>query len=299
MKLGYNTWSMPTLSFEEAARYCAGLGYDSLEVTVSEGWSTDVMLIDKDAPAQWRAIADDAGIYISSLTANVPVIVDGADWVAARDRLQRSFELAAALQLPGQRMPVSLGAFAPIEVDGGTRHVIAQPPWERHRSKIIDRFGELATIAAATDTRVALESHVAAIVSRPEYALDVLEQVNSEYIGLNLDISHFAVQGDSIPEVVRLLGPHAIVSEVKDQLGVEPDFDFLIPGEGNFDYTEFAREMNAVGYEGSIAVEISVFRQRRDGYDPYAAAAASYEVLAPAFEAAGIVRPARAAKIGE
>ena len=296
MKLGYNTWSMPTLSFEDAARYCAGLGYDSLEVTVSEGWSTDVLGIAPGTPAEWRAIADDANIYISSLTANVPVIVEGPEWLAARDRLQRSFELAAALQDPGQRMPVSLGAFAPTVVDGGMRHIIGVPEWEQHRSMIIDRFGELASMAAAVDTRVALESHVAATVCRPEYALDVLEQVNSASIGLNLDISHFAVQGDSIPEVVGLLGPHAITSEVKDQLGVQPDFDFLIPGEGNFDYTEFAREMAAVGYEGSIAVEISVFRQRREGYDPYEAAAASYAVLAPAFEAAGIVRPVRAAQ---
>ena len=55
MKLGYNTWSMPTLSFGEAVRHCASLGFDSVEVTVSEGWKTDVMAIapgERMRPAQ-------------------------------------------------------------------------------------------------------------------------------------------------------------------------------------------------------------------------------------------------------
>jgi len=298
MKLGYNTWSMPTLSFEDAARHCAQLGYDSLEVTVSEGWSTDVLNLAPGQPAQWNAIAQDAGIEITSLTANVPVLVDGDDWRSARDRLQRSFELAAALQCAGQRMPISLGAF-PLVQHGSNRHTIGPSSWDRYRSMIIDRFGELATMAAQLDTRVALESHVAAVVSRPEYALDVLEQVSNNALGLNLDISHFAVQGDSIPEVTRQLGPHAIVSEVKDQLGVVPDFDFLIPGEGDFDYTEFVREMAAAGYEGSIAVEISIFRQRKEGYEPLDAARASYDVLARAFRDAGVERPVSTSNNGE
>lgn len=298
MKLGYNTWSMPTLSFEDAARHCAQLGYDSLEVTVSEGWSTDVLNLAPGEPAQWNAITRDAGIDISSLTANVPVLVEGNHWRAARDRLQRSLELAAALQHEGQRMPISLGAF-PLVQPGSDRHTIGPSSWERYRTMIIDRFGELAIMAAQLDTRVALEPHVAAVVSRPEFALDVLEQVGSDSLGLNLDISHFAVQGDSIPEVTQRLGPHAIVSEVKDHLGVAPDFDFLIPGEGDFDYSEFVREMAAAGYDGSIAAEISVYRQSKEGYEPLDAARTSYDVLARAFREAGVERPASTPKNGD
>ena len=115
--------------------------------------------------------------------------------------------------------------------------------------------------------RVALEPHFATVVCNAPRALDVLQTVGSKALGLNLDVSHFAVQGLPIGEAVRALGPHAIACEVKDQRGVAPDFQFLIPGEGDFDYAAFLTELAGFGYDGSVAVEISVFRQRVTGYD--------------------------------
>ncbi|MFT4028752.1 MAG: sugar phosphate isomerase/epimerase [Protaetiibacter sp.] len=296
MKLGYNTWSMPTLSYEESVALLAGLGFDSLELTVCEGWPTDAVLAPAGQGAVWRRMADDAGIDVSSVTANVPIIVDDGAWPAVLERLVRSFDLAAELQHPGQRMPVSLGALLPIEPGAGHRMPEGGDAlWERHRRLIVDRFGELAERAAAREVRVALESHVGAVVSRPERALAVLEGVGSEHLGLNLDISHYDVQGMDVREVVRQLGPHAIVSEVKDELGVEPDFEFLIPGEGAFDYAGFVRAMDEAGYSDSIAVEISVMRQNSAirPFDPVEAARQSYRVLSDAFEKAGVVRPVR------
>jgi sugar phosphate isomerase/epimerase len=296
MKLGYNTWSMPTLTFEEAVRHCAQIGYDTVELTVSEGWPTDVLGLAPGAPDEWRAIAADAGIPITSLTANTPVIVAKTEWPESRDRLVRSMELAAALGSEGQRMPISLGASLPMSPTGSRHPDSSANLWDEHRSLIVERFGELAELAQEIGVRVALEPHVAAVVSRIDRALFVLDEVGIDSLGLNLDISHFAVQGVPTAEAVRALAPRAFVSEVKDQRGVEPDFDFLIPGEGDFDYVEFLREMKAAGYEGSVSVEVSVFRQRIAGYDPYEAAVSSYAVLAPAFAEAGIERPLRSAQ---
>src|SRR5258707_11541002 len=108
MKLSYNTWSMPNLTFAEAVPYLARLGFDSVEVTVSEGWRTDVMLVAPGETRRWKEIAADVGIAITSLTANVPVLVKGETWRPARDRLTRSLALAAELGESGQRLPVSL-----------------------------------------------------------------------------------------------------------------------------------------------------------------------------------------------
>ena len=119
MRLGYNTWSMPTLGFGDAVRHCASLGFDSVEVTVSEGWTTDVMKIARNEPAEWKRVVADAGLVITSLTANAPIIAEGDIWRKSRERLVRSLELAAELQAPGQRMPISLGAQRPeIEYSG-------------------------------------------------------------------------------------------------------------------------------------------------------------------------------------
>ena len=174
--------------------------------------------------------------------------------------------------------------------------VASEDAWQENRTLVIERFSELVSIASPMGVRVALEPHFATVVCNAPRALDVLQTVDSQALGLNLDVSHFAVQGLPIGEAVRALGPHAIACEVKDQRGVAPDFQFLIPGEGDFDYAAFLTELAGVGYDGSVAVEISVFRQRVAGYDPYDAAARSHAVLAKAFEEAKIARPKRAAR---
>jgi sugar phosphate isomerase/epimerase len=292
MKVGYNTWSMPTLPFEEAVTLLGRVGFDSVEVTLSEGWLTDVMKLAPGIAPGWKRVADDVGVAITSLTANVPVIVEGSGWDAARERLTRSFGLAAELQDEGQRMPVSLTASSP---DSSRVPSSSDEVWRARRAIVVDRFGALATIAAGLGVRVALEPHFGTAVCNKERALEVLGAVANDALGLNLDVSHFAVQGLSIAEAVRALAPHAIACEVKDQRGVIPDFKFLIPGEGDFDYVAFLKELKVAGYDGSVAVEISVFRQRAPGYDPFDAAKRSYDVLDMAFNVAEIARAGRSA----
>jgi len=291
MKLGYNTWSMPTLSFRDAVTHCGRLGFDSVEVTISEGWRTDVMTLASGTAAGWRRIAADAGVTITSLTANAPILVEGEAWRAACDRLTKSLALAAELQEPGQRMPISVTASRPEADSAGLPPVSSEERWESERGIVVDRFGKIAAIARGLGASVALEPHVMTVVCTSKRALQVLDQVDDDALGLNLDISHFAVQSVPIPEVVRALAPRAIACEVKDQRGVVPNFDFLIPGEGDFDYVGFLREMAAAGYSGSVSVEISIFRQRVGQYDPYEAARQSYQVLSKAFELAGVARP--------
>ena len=61
-----------------------------------------------------------------------------------------------------------------------------------------------------------------------------------------------------------------------------------IPGEGEFDYVQYLREMRKAGYNGFITAEISMQVQRPPAYDPLAAAAMTYRTLDAAFREAGI-----------
>jgi sugar phosphate isomerase/epimerase len=77
---------------------------------------------------------------------------------------------------------------------------------------------------------------------------------------------------------------------VKDQKGRLPNHEFLIPGEGEFDYVSYLKAVQSAGYDGFVTVEVSVMVQRRPDYDPFAAAELSYKTLSQAFEKAGIER---------
>jgi sugar phosphate isomerase/epimerase len=118
--------------------------------------------------------------------------------------------------------------------------------------------------------------------------LELIAAINSPYLKLNFDISHFNVQGVPIAESVAALAPHTVHTHVKDERGVVPDFEFLIPGEGEFDYVAYLQAMREHGYDGYITAEISIMVQRRPGYDPLAAAEQTYRTLARAFEQAGV-----------
>ena len=137
------------------------------------------------------------------------------------------------------------------------------------------------------------EAHVLQIVERPEQQLWLMEQVNSPALKVNFDISHFDVLGIPTEESVQALVPDgkAVHTHLKDQRGRSPDHQFLIPGEGDFDYVRYLTAMQAAGYDGYIVPEISMMVQRRPSYDPLAACTQSYAVLDRAFQQAGISRP--------
>lgn len=295
MKIGYNTWSTPTLAFADAVTQLSRIGYDSVEVTVCEGWPTDAALSSDADAARWRALALAAGLEISSVTANAPLVCDEDTWAESRRRLFRSFEVAAVLG-EGQGLPVSLGAHKPKAplLGGNPPPIVAQDSWESDRALIADRFGELVQRAVATGCSVALEPHAGAVVSTPEQTLAVLSDVDSPALGINLDISHFAVRDFDLAEVVAMLLPRTVVVEVKDHRATTDGFDFLIPGEGEFDYAAFLVLLDQGGYAGTVSVEISVRRQALPGFDEVRAAEESYAVLDEAFATVGVARPARA-----
>ena len=135
-----------------------------------------------------------------------------------------------------------------------------------------------------------MEPHVGAVIDTPEKILQLLELVDSPYLKVNFDISHFDIRGLTIQDTVAALAPHTAHTHVKDQRGRVPNYEFLIPGEGDFDYLSYLKAMQAHGYDGFITVEVSVMVQCRPGYNPFVAATLSYETLSRAFIEAGIPR---------
>jgi sugar phosphate isomerase/epimerase len=285
MSLSYSTWGMPEVPIATAVAHCAGLGFDGLELTVCPGWSTEGTAVTTEQRREIRQLYKDHGLALGGLCANTPMLEDDpAEHAANIARFRVYLDLAAELQGDGERLGVST-------TSGG-----AFEDWERVKQRLVQQFGELAEYAEQAGVIVSMEPHVATALSQPEQVLWLLEQIDSPAIGIHFDISHFNVQGLDMDEVVAKLAPHSVHTHVKDERGVVPDFEFLIPGEGEMDYPRYLRAMDRAGYDGHIVVEVSKMVQARPDYDPLAAATQSYNVLAAAFTEAGIdrVAPGRA-----
>jgi sugar phosphate isomerase/epimerase len=279
MLLSHSTWGMPRVPIDVAVAHCAALGFDGLELTVIPGWVTDAAGLDRGERRRIRALYDDHRLELCGLSGNTPLLdMNETERVENMARLHGYLDLAAELQRAGERLTVST-------TSGGV-----PDDWERAKEMLVDRFGELAQYAQRAGVLIGMEPHVGAALHRPEQALWLLEQVRSPGLTIHFDISHFNVQGMAMELVIAQLAPHSAHTHVKDERGVAPDHEFLIPGEGEMDYVRYLKAMQRAGYDGHIVVEISLMVQRRPDYDPLAAASQSYRVLARAFDDAGIVR---------
>jgi sugar phosphate isomerase/epimerase len=283
MMLGYNTWSMPTVGIDETIRHLAKLGYDSMELTICPGWPTDAALLHAAERRRIRTMIADHGLRLTGCTGNTPVLVDTDTWAVNRERLEKCLDFAADMRGDGPALYVATTTGA---IEGEDVASLFEP--NKHR--IVERFGQLTAYAAARGATMHLEPHVSTAVRRPEQALWVIAQVGSPALRISLDISHFEVQGFAARDVVAALAPIAGAVEVKDERGLYPDFEFLIPGEGEMDYPGFIAALAEHGFTGGVAVEISKMCQAKPDYDPLAAAETSYRVLAAAFAAAGVAR---------
>lgn len=281
MQLSYSTWGMPEVPIEVAVAHCAGLGFDGLELTVCPGWTTEGTSLTTDDRREIRRLYTDHSLALGGLCANTPLLADDpAEHAANLARFRAYLDLAAELQLPGETLSVST-------TSGGVT-----ADWVRVKGRLVEELGSLAEYAGSIGVIVGVEPHVSTALHAPDQVLWLLDEVDSPALGIHFDISHFNVQGMDMEEVVAKLAPRSVHTHVKDERGVVPNFEFLIPGEGEMDYPRYLRAMERAGYDGQIVVEVSKMVQARPDYDPLAAATQSYAVLAEAFETAGIDRTA-------
>ena len=279
MKLGYSTWGMPTVPIDTAIHHIAQLGYDGIELTIIPRFTTELSTLDA---AERKRIADmlkQHNLALPAIAAHSSLLeTDAAAHERNMWRLKGGVDLAVELA-QGDELP------AVNTTPGGKPE-----QWETLKNFLAERVGELVDYAAERGVTIAMEPHIGAIIDTPAKVLELLESVNSPYLKVNFDISHFDIVGMSTEETVSALAAVSAHTHVKDQRGITPDFEFLIPGEGTFDYVGYLKAMQAHGYDGFITAEVSFMVQARENYDPLAAATLSYETLSRAFTEAGIER---------
>lgn len=279
MKLGYSTWGMPGVAVDVAVQHLAALGYDGVEITVIPGYTTELSTL-TPADRRWiRRLFEQHNLDMPAIAAHTSLLDPDPERHATNmARLRASVDLASDLTL-GDTPP------AIDTTPGGTPDA-----WDAVKDRLVNETGDLVKYAAGLGITIAMEPHVGSCLNTPERTVWLLQQIDSPYLKLNFDISHFDVMGIPTEASVAALAPYTVHTHVKDQRGQAPDHEFLIPGEGDFDYVRYLKAMDAAGYRDYISVEVSVMVQRREGYDPLTAAERSYRTLAAAFEKAGIER---------
>ena len=275
MKIAYGTYGMPKESMAQALPSLAEMGYDGIELCIAGRFPTAPGKLDPTARARLADLLAAHGLTLNALMMLANVMADEAGHEQNLHELGEACTLAHDLAMA--EPPV-------ISVTCGGK----PEPWDETQGTLVGRLRQWAAIAGREGCVVALEPHVGAILDRPERAAWAVNQVASPALRLNFDISHFDIQDYAVPYTVALLAPLAVHAHVKDGRMADGKVQFLLPGEGGFDYVAYLKAMARAGYDGFITVEISGQLSGPEGYDPYAAAQSSYRTLAHAFVEAGL-----------
>ncbi len=279
MQLGYSLWAMPDVPIDTSLPHLAGLGYDAVEIVVLPRWSTALTRMDAAERKRIPTLLQRHGLTLSAVNYYTALLEpDPTIWAGHLAAIKETIDLAAEW---------TQGDEPPVVVSG-----VGGKPGElpERMDELVARAGAIASHAASRGVVVALEPHIGAAIETPDLMAEVIQQIDSPSIRVNFDISHFNVMGIPIEESVAKMLPYSPHTHIKDERGRTPDYEYVVPGEGEFDFVAYLKAMQAGGYTGVVSVEISFMVQRREGYDPLETAATSYAVVAAAFDKAGISR---------
>ena len=267
-KIAYGTYGMPKEDLRAAIPRLSKIGYEGLEICVGEAYPAAPHKLSKEKRSELRTMVSDLDLEVPSLMLLSRVLTpDPREYQQQLEAFRAAAELANDLAV-NDKIPVLTTTL------GG-----ATMTWKKDREALVDRIAEVGELIARTGTRFAVEPHVGSILEHPHHAVWLIQRINSHSVRLNFDISHFAVAGYPLEDTVAQIAPLAIHTHVKDGRMVAGKVQWLLPGEGDFDYAAYFQAMAKADWCGCITVEISGMIFSKPNYDPWHAAEFSWKTL--------------------
>lgn len=268
--LGFSLYGMKSLSLADAITGCSKIGYDGVELALMPGYSAEPKRLTSADRKSLRTQLANAKLKLHGLMENLAEPATDADHAKNLDRLKAAAELGHAL---------SPDAPPPIETILGGKPA----DWDKLKDRLVERLGDWAKLAADAKTVIAVKPHVGNALHRPADAVWLLKQVNSPWLKLAYDFSHYVLRGLKLGDTMEAILPHTAFIHVKDAKGTAEKFEFLLPGEHGIDYADYAKRLRAAQCRVPVVVEVSGMISNKPGYDPVQAAKQSYKNLAAAF----------------
>ena len=154
------------------------------------------MRFGSDEQKKLASLSQELGFPSPILFGSINVCATGDEQSAMLDDAKAKFVLAQNMHYDD----------TPILVTTTAGH--GAPAWETGKEQIRDSFLRLADLAAEYDAIIAIEAHAGTDFETPEKAAWIIEQTQHPNLKLDLDISHFYVEGAEVVHSVDLCAPH-------------------------------------------------------------------------------------------
>lgn len=266
--LGYSTYALKMVDPFEAVRLIHEVGYEYLEVCLGDDWPTSPLRFSIPQQDKLGKLIQDLGFSSPIFFGNIDVCAPHSDRMAMFELTKCKFDMAHRLHQDDQ----------PVLVTTTPGH--SAPPWNSGRNQIRDCFLNLADMAADNDVVIAIEAHAGTDFETPEKAVWLMEQTSHPNLKLDLDISHFVVEGSEMAHSVELCAPYSAMVHIKDGSKVDGTVQFCLPGDGEIDVSDFLESLRKNGLEDTpVFAEVSVQQSSKGTYDPRAVAEFCFRTL--------------------
>lgn len=241
--IGINTWVWTSpLTDAELPRLLgriADLGFDAVELPLEQLGD-----LDPDVVATTLAGTGLAGHVVGAMAPGRDLVAADAETVAAtQDYLRGCLDLAAAIGAPAVCGPFY----------ASTGRVWRTTPAEREQllTQWRESLRPVLEHAAAREVRLGIEPlnrYETSLVNTVDQALEALDPLLGDHLGLALDTYHLNIEERSSADAVRRAGEHLVHLQVCGN-------DRGAPGGDQTDWPALLVALDEVGYDGPLVIE--------------------------------------------
>jgi sugar phosphate isomerase/epimerase len=244
MKLAFYTYSYidrSDLDLVPVLETVAAAGYAGLDVSATWRADLDPALMPAEVRRTYRETAARLGLKIEAAVTHLPLV--NALWDGQPINLPGAVDVAVDVGAAG--VTVHLGG------PGHTGRSEAEA-WDT----AVAALREAAAYAGERGRWLACDAvFPGCLTDTPDKVLRLVEDVGSPHFGHNYDPCYLAASGFDPAEAARTLREVIRHAHVKDKRGNFPQFDHLIPGEGEIDHAAWLSALAETGFIGYLAVE--------------------------------------------
>lgn len=142
---------------------------------------------------------------------------------------------------------------------------------------LLGSMHEIMDYAELRGINVGVEYEPGLLIENADELLHLIKEVDSDRLGVNLDLGHAVVIGEDIAATLFRFQQRIWNIHLED-IDQRKHYH-LIPGEGTIDFAKVIRELRAIDYDGFVTIELYTY-----AHDPVRAAKESYSYLQPLFQ---------------
>jgi len=259
MKLSFSTNAFVRHSVFDAIERIAGIGYEGVEILADTPHLYAPSITHEDVERLVAALQR-TGLQVANINANTAVGYYGREFweplfepsLANPDEALRNWRIAyskrcidLANALGSPCVSITSGRAVPgATVDQSLKFL---------RESLI----ELLDYAEPRGVRLGIEYEPGLLVESYKELASLISEMNTPYLGANLDLGHSHVVGEDAEAVISGLSSKLFHIHMEDIRGRK--HCHLIPGEGDVDFSRWFQVLRRHGYDAYVTVELYTY----------------------------------------